>query len=426
MIVRSEKVSSHGVPPPKETGGTNVWLFDAFGYTPWYSVALVKAMSRAGASVRFLAPKVACEPEYFAQQGVTSAPGPFPISQVSGLPAPLGKFARLLAVTANAAALRWQLRHVPEKRPDIIHFQQLPALNHGLQDDFRTITCAQRAGVPVVHTVHNLLPHDSGSRLREIYQRLYWSVDHLICHSPDVAEQLSKAFVVNAQNITVVPHGPLFEALPARSNERAHARRHLNIAPTRPVALWQGIMAPYKGVDVLLQAWEQCIQEWPDATALPLLLIAGIGSAGETAAVKAAVDRSPTTVRAEIRYITTAELPLFFQAADLLVYPYRAITTSGALLTGLSYGKPIVASDLPPFRQYLRHNENALLVAPGDVSALAEALRVLMLGVSSSQQSRSIYSSLLTGASHNRQRYTSWDTIAHKTLALYGELIHAK
>ncbi len=231
---------------------------------------------------------------------------------------------------------------------------------------------------------------------------------------------------MNARNITVVPHGPLFEASPTRSDERAYARSYLNIAPTRPVALWQGIMAPYKGVDVLLQAWEQCMQQWPDTAPLPLLLIAGTGSANETAAVKAAVEKHPSTVRAEIRYITTAELPLLFQASDLLVYPYHAITTSGALLTGLSYGKPIVASDLPPFRQYLRHNENALLVTPGDVRELAEALRVLMLGVSDGPQSRSLYSSLLSGATHNRDRYTSWDTIAHKTLALYSELIRAK
>jgi len=426
MIAHSGKASSHDVSLLAEVGEVNVWLFDAFGYTPWYSVALVKAMSRAGASVRFLAPKVACEPEYFSQQGVTASPGPFPISQVSGLPSSLGKVARLLAVTANAAALCWQLRHAPEKRPDIIHLQQLPALNHGLQDDFRTIACAQRAGVPVVHTVHNLLPHDSGSRLQEIYQRLYWSVDHLICHSPDIAERLVRKFVVNAQNITVIPHGPLFEALPTRSDERVHARSYLNIASTRPVVLWQGIMAPYKGIDVLLQAWEQCMQQWPDRTTLPLLLIAGTGPASETAAVKAAVEKHPTTVRAEIRYITTAELPLFFQASDLLVYPYHAITTSGALLTGLSYGKPIVASDLPPFRQYLRHNENALLFTPGNVGELAEALRVLMLGVSGDQQSKSIYSSLVTGAIHNHQRYTSWDAIAQKTLALYRELIHAK
>ncbi len=107
MIARSEKTSSYNVSRPTGVGEVNVWLFDAFGFTPWYSVALVKAMSNAGASVRFLAPNVASEPEYFAQQGVTSDPGPFPISRTNGLPAALGKVARLLAVTANAAALRW-------------------------------------------------------------------------------------------------------------------------------------------------------------------------------------------------------------------------------------------------------------------------------------------------------------------------------
>lgn len=426
MITPSDEASSHDISLPMKSGGVNVWLFDTFGFTPWYSVALVKAMRRAGATVRFVSPGVASEPGYFARQGVTVDSGPFPLPRVGCLPAPFGKATRLLTLMANAAALRWQLRHSPERRPDILHLQQLPGLNHGLQDDFRTIACAQHAGIPVVHTVHNLLPHDSGNKLRAVYQRLYVSVDGLICHSPDVAERLTNEFAVNAQHITVVPHGPLFEALPSNSDERALARSYLKIAPTRPVVLWQGIMAPYKGMDVLLQAWEQCTQQWPDATPLPLLLIAGTGPASETAMVQAAANRHPTTVRAEIRYITTTELPLFFQAADLLVYPYKAITTSGALLTGLSYGKPIVASDLLPFRQYLRHDENALLVTPGDANELVEALQILMLGAAAVQPSKSMYGSLLSAASHNRELYTNWDTIAQKTLALYGGLIHAK
>ncbi|WP_047488291.1 glycosyltransferase family 4 protein [Terriglobus sp. TAA 43] len=403
--------------------GWNIWLSDAFCFTPWYSAALVKALMNTGASVRFIATDVAGEPAYFRSQGIAPNPGPFSFPYASKLPSPARKAARLFAAMTNAAALRRQLKDASATRPDVLHLQQLPALNHGIHDDFRTIACAQGLGIPVVHTVHNLLPHDSGDKLRATYQRLYSSVNRLICHSPDVAERLTKEFGVNAHNISVIPHGPLFEAPGETLNDRRRARTSLNIEHDRPVVLWQGVMAPYKGLDLLLQAWERCVSLWPNTATKPLLLIAGTGPATEATQVNAAAKQHPDTIRSEIRYITTAELPLFFQASDALVYPYRAITTSGALLTGLTYRKPIIASDLPPFRQFLRHKENALLVSPGDVDSLTEALQTLLLGLNSGGETNSLYRTLAAGSAQNQGLYTSWDRIAKQTLSVYRELV---
>lgn len=67
-------------------------------------------------------------------------------------------------------------------------------------------------------------------------------------------------------------------------------------------------------------------------------------------------------VELHFRFITTEELVALYRAADIVVYPYRAITTSGALATGLALGKTIVASDLPVFREALKDGENARLV----------------------------------------------------------------
>lgn len=401
----------------------NIWLSDAFCFTPWYSAALVKALMNTGASVRFIASNVAGEPAYFGQQGITPDAGPLHFHYANKLPSPARKAARFFAAMTNSAALRWQLKHSSATRPDVLHLQQLPALNHGILDDFRTIACAQGLGIPVVHTVHNLLPHDSGDKLRSTYQRLYSSVNRLICHSPDVAERLTKEFGVNAHNISVIPHGPLFEAPSETMNDRRLARTSLNIEHDRPVVLWQGVMAPYKGLDLLLDAWERCMSLWPAVATKPLLLIAGTGPATEAAQVNAAAKQNSDTIRTEIRYITTAELPVFFQASDVLVYPYRAITTSGALLTGLTYRKPIIASDLPPFRQFLRHKENALLVSPGDAASLADALQTLLLAMDSGGETHSVYRTLVAGSARNQELYTGWDRIAKQTLSVYRELV---
>ena len=76
----------------------------------------------------------------------------------------------------------------------------------------------------------------------------------------------------------------------------------------------------------------------------------------------------------DLRFLSARELVALYRAADVVVYPYRAITTSGALATGLALGKTIVASDLPVFRELLTHRENALLVNPENSHEFAGAL----------------------------------------------------
>jgi glycosyltransferase involved in cell wall biosynthesis len=44
----------------------------------------------------------------------------------------------------------------------------------------------------------------------------------------------------------------------------------------------------------------------------------------------------------------------------------------------MAAGRPLVASDLPASREFLRHEQNALLVPPGDDAALGAALGRLL------------------------------------------------
>src|SRR6202022_3414901 len=59
------------------------------------------------------------------------------------------------------------------------------------------------------------------------------------------------------------------------------------------------------------------------------------------------------SVRLDLRFLRVEEVSLYYQAADIVVYPYKEITTSGALMTGGNYKKAIVATDLPSFREVL-------------------------------------------------------------------------
>jgi glycosyltransferase involved in cell wall biosynthesis len=113
-----------------------------------------------------------------------------------------------------------------------------------------------------------------------------------------------------------------------------------------------------------------------------------------------------------LRFIAVEQLPLVYQAADILVYPYKAGTTSGALLTGLNYGKAVVATTLPFFQAYLKDGKTALLVDYGSVGALASALQTFIL--QPDERAR-----MADALSREASQATGWQEIARKTRECY-------
>ena len=105
-----------------------------------------------------------------------------------------------------------------------------------------------------------------------------------------------------------------------------------------------------------------------------------------------------------------------YRVADVVVYPYRAITTSGALATGLALGKTILASDLPVFRELLTDTENALLVNPENTDALASALLRLIDDAALRERLAAKVRAMNFGDE-------SWLSIAKKTVDAYAYVV---
>jgi glycosyltransferase involved in cell wall biosynthesis len=166
-------------------------------------------------------------------------------------------------------------------------------------------------------------------------------------------------------------------------------------------------------VDLLLDAWQKA----EAVTENCQLLIAGTGPSELLEQIREQVDRLELKrVDLHLKFISTQELVAVYRAADVVVYPYRAITTSGAMATGLAMGKTIVASDLPVFRELLVNRESALLVDPHNSEQLSNALTQLVMDGG------------LRAALANRVRALnfgdqSWLTIGKQTEQVYAAVI---
>src|SRR6202044_2048961 len=146
-------------------------------------------------------------------------------------------------------------------------------------------------------------------------------------------------------------------------------------------------------------------------------VIAGTGATEFLNEIRTQVkDLDLKRVKMHFRFISTEELVALYRASSVVVYPYRAITTSGALATGLALGKAIVASDLPVFRELLTDQENALLVDPQDSVALADAL----IKLTQDRVVREQFAQKVRDMSFGDQ---SWLSIAKKTIQAYESVL---
>jgi glycosyltransferase-like protein len=73
--------------------------------------------------------------------------------------------------------------------------------------------------------------------------------------------------------------------------------------------------------------------------------------------------------------VADEELPLWYRAADAFVFPSRKEGWGLAVLEAMASGLPVVATDIPVFREYLLPGQDALLVPPGQPASLAAAMR---------------------------------------------------
>jgi len=222
---------------------------------------------------------------------------------------------------------------------------------------------------PAVAVVHNLVDHDAGLRQRLAARMVLGRCQALFTHAEAMASSLAVAHpdVPSA----VFPH-PRFDygELPLR----ADARAALDLPQDRRVALFMGLIRPYKGVDVLLEAAAR-LPSGNDWT----VVVAGepwgeLGSDLENQVCELGLQRR---VRLRLGWVAEEEVPQLLAAADVVVLPYRAGSQSGVAATALGYGLPVLSTNIGGLPEVVRHGVNGLLVQPGLADGLAEALSSL-------------------------------------------------
>jgi glycosyltransferase involved in cell wall biosynthesis len=216
---------------------------------------------------------------------------------------------------------------------------------------------------------------------------------------------------VAAGKVQVVPHGNFDHYVPSPRPSRAEARAALGLADDDAVALFFGYIRPYKGLDLLLDAFEAVAGAVPRAR----LVIAGRPHTDRDAElIHARVLTHPASSRIIFhdRYIPHREVADYFTATDLVVLPYRHIYHSGLVHLAFSFGKATVATRVGDFPEMIDVGQTGLLVPPDSASALADTL-VTALSDPSALESMGARAAVVSAEEY------AWPDIGARTVSVY-------
>lgn len=187
-------------------------------------------------------------------------------------------------------------------------------------------------------------------------RRLVYPLADVVTANSETALQALAGFVPKAK-LALVPN-PLREAFGASI-----------AAKDRPIVLAVGRLHPQKGFDILLEAFAMARAGRPDWR----LVVLGDGPQEE--ALKDQTRRLGLEGAVEWKGFVADPFP-WYRTADIFVLPSRFEGTSNALLEAMSCGVVAIASDAAG--DTVAHDRSGLVVAAGDVPALAAALGRLM------------------------------------------------
>lgn len=226
-------------------------------------------------------------------------------------------------------------------------------------------------------------------------------IDGIIFHNHFSKNEFEKKFNFKGHT-TIIPHGNYLPFVtPKKLNKSGDT---INL-------LFFGQLKKVKGIDTLLHAMKEVVTKSNQFH----LTIAGRPWKTEakeyTEKIKElGLQKHVTTL---FKYIKDEDVDKLYNKSSIIILPYKKIYQSGVLLLTLSYGRTVIASNLPPFKEIISDKENGLIFNSEDSTSLSNCILQLNQKFISELTERS--NKLIS------QKY-NWENIGGLTIKFYNSL----
>ncbi len=237
--------------------------------------------------------------------------------------------------------------------------------------------------------------------------------DHIITISHSIVDEIKKEFKVPSEDLSVIYLGvsDKFKHLDQEESSEFIAKKH-NVS--NDYILFVGNIEPKKNLLNLLKAFKIFTQKFSLKHQLLLVGSKRYNSSGIYKTYK----KLKFTLKeaAFLDCVDFQDLPYFYSGAKLFIMPSFYEGFGLPPLEAMACGTPIVASDIPVFREIL--GDAALLVDPFAPEKIANAIyRVL---------TDNALAKVLTQKGIERIKQFSWETTAKETLGIFEKIIKRK
>lgn len=226
--------------------------------------------------------------------------------------------------------IRSVINKIPVDKIDLVHVQHEYGLYQNLDGEF--FSQLLQLDKPIITTAHAVGQVYLDAHLAE-------ASDKVIVHNKFCYKRYQY------KNKIIIPHGASPLTYPPPPKEQC--KNSLGISPKTPIVGYLGFISNYKGLELLIHAMIKI----PDAG---LLIGGGWHTEEETKYIynlkTFTLEQLPNRCQ-WLGFISDEDLSRVYGAMDILVYPSRFATESGALITALSHRKAVLASRIAPFKE---------------------------------------------------------------------------
>jgi glycosyltransferase involved in cell wall biosynthesis len=276
-------------------------------------------------------------------------------------------------------------------------------------------------GKRVMLTVHNV---NAGKRdgtdsfLNRLTLRIQYGLSHhIFVHTRKMKEELVSEYGVSEARISIIPFG-INNTVPNTALTVMEAKQRLGVNSDDKTLLFFGNIAPYKGLEYLVDAFRDLIK----TDRRFRVIIAGRTKFDDSywSEIERTIARNGLSDRviARIEYIPDHQTEWYFKAADVLILPYSYVFQSGVLFLGYSFGLPVIVADVGTLREEVVEGRTGFVFKSRDSADLARIIveyfdSDLFRGIATRREEITRYAN---------DRY-SWSKVAAITAQVYQDLL---
>lgn len=223
----------------------------------------------------------------------------------------------------------------------------------------------KRKGTKTLAIIDNLIPHERNIADQTLSKWFLKQLDGCVAMSQSVKDDIR---ALNPHIPCMLKAHPLYNHFGERQDVQK-AKAELGLDPKKRTLLFFGFIRDYKGLDILLESFAELGDNYQ-------LVIAG-ESYGSFDKYDKMIEKlpNPGAVKVFNRYVSDAEVPVFFSAADVCVLPYKTATQSGITAMSYHFDVPVIVTPAGGLAQAVEGPGTGLVAGSTDACSLKQSIR---------------------------------------------------